>query len=106
MQALKVLPDSVAKREFVREHEALPGIDFLKMPRKSEVPIELLVAPDQLGMFKTNLDKMQIKYEVFAEDVSKIIEDELALQEKFRRESSGDAISFKYFLRYSEVRYN
>lgn len=105
MQALRVFTDTLAKQKFVIEYDGLPGFDFLKLPRSTQVPVEVLVAADQLDQFKSSLSDNHVKYEVFAEDVSKVIEEELA-QQSFARmvhPRSPGSMSFKTFPRYTEV---
>ncbi|XP_001599161.2 carboxypeptidase B-like [Nasonia vitripennis] len=105
MQGLKVSCDSEEKLNLVRSYENEPGFDFLRVARDNRVPVEVLVAPDQLQRFKRDLLANAIDFEVFVEDVSKVIDEELALQKRARMNRAGPrgSISLKAFPKYEEI---
>lgn len=101
MQGIRIFGESSEKRDFVSAYEALPGYDFLKLPRATDVPIEVLVAPDQLEQFKNDLNAKDIKFEVAIPDVSKILEQNLVLQNRARKTRVNSI--FKSFPSHAEV---
>lgn len=103
MQALKVFCTTDAELEFVHSQEDVPGFDFLRLSRDKSIPVELLVDADRLEQFKQDLDDQNIKYDVFVNDVSVVIEEELEKQKQFRKLRAGTGISFDSFPSYAEV---
>ncbi|XP_058793717.1 carboxypeptidase B-like [Phymastichus coffea] len=101
MKGFRIKTDTSEQRDYISNLEGQPGFDFLKLPRNPDSPIEILVAPEQLDSFKDFLNKKNIKYKVFLEDVSKVIERNLVLQKRAHRLRSNDIL--KAFPRYNEI---
>ena len=104
MQALKIYAETESQRAFVLKYESEPGFDFLRASRMLHEAIEVLVAPEQLDAFKAALTAQGIVYEVFVEDVSKVILKQLAEQKHakmLRKNRAG--ISLRSFPTYAEV---
>lgn len=105
MQGLRVFAKTPRQIDFMLQHDDLPGFDFLKTQRNGD--IELLVAADRVKQFKRDLKAKGIEHEVFVDDVSKVIEESLALQRvSQKRQLRSGGINLKSFPRYDSVRLN
>lgn len=103
-QGIRIFCNTKEKLNLVSKYETKPGYDliFRKPPM-----LEVLVASDQAEKFKVTLDENDVVYEVFVEDVAKVVRDSLEQQNQARIAASNnqdnDSISLKYFPRYDEV---
>jgi hypothetical protein len=103
MQGLRIACDTELKLQFVRDHEGIPGFDFLRIPRALHKPTEVLIVAEKLQSFKYDLEANGIYYEVFMEDVGSFIDQQFALELNARKANIQNDI-LKSFPRYSEVK--
>lgn len=65
--------------------------------------MEVLVGPGEVEEFKAKLEASGVVYEVFSEDVAKVVRDSLAQQSRARILPGDGTIFLKHFPRYDEV---
>ncbi|XP_015591347.1 carboxypeptidase B [Cephus cinctus] len=108
MQAIRIMADTEEKLNLVKSYEGVPGFDFIKLTANLQEPVNVLVTAEQATFFKSVLERNEIDYNVYVNNVLEKVEEEKIAMELARNlppleKFAGRSFTFTSFPRYNVI---